>query len=500
LEPFHKTGEQGEPFVLGRILLRPITELLNRHPYRARLIFLLLVCTVPGVALAAMLLLRGDGWLALAALLVTSGVGYVLFGFSSGLRTDLHALSQMTEQIAARELAVVPRPNGPDEISNIARILAAVAADTAANSQYRQAIIQYAVDGILIVDEFDAITDFNPAAERIFGYTATGIIGQPIARLIPDPLQRQYKLISLGNEAIGRRADGSEFTLEVSSGQIRLERQRLYVLIVRDVTKRKQVELELQRAKDEAEAANRAKSAFLANMSHELRTPLNAIIGYSELMIEEADELDPESVRTDLERIQRAGRHLLGLISDILDISKIEAEKMELHPEQVQLVPFLADVQATLLPLAQQQGNQLVVHHTDAPARLFTDPTRLRQVLLNLLGNAIKFTEHGVVTLQVQRDHTDAADGVAWVQFDICDTGIGMSEAQLARLFQPFSQVDDSSTRRYGGTGLGLALSRHFCELMGGSIAVASTPGVGSTFTVRLPVQMHVHTVEAGQG
>jgi PAS domain S-box-containing protein len=386
----------------------------------------------------------------------------------------------------------------------VARSLADLAAEWALSGLYRQAIVEYAVDGIMIIDERDSITTFNPAAEHMFGYSAEEIVGQPVARLVPDPLHRQYKLISIGNEIIGRRKDGTVFPMDLSSGQLTLDRRRLYVVILRDATRRKQAEEELQRARDAAEAASRSKSTFLANMSHELRTPLNAIIGYSELLIEEAADVDRDSLESDLKRIHRAGAHLLGLISDILDISKIEAGKMDLRYEYFPLSPMLGDVELTVAPLAAQSGNRFEISYNGQPASLFADPVRVRQILVNLLGNACKFTDHGTITLrvyaiadfklQVADPNANAAREAtpsqqAAIVFEVADTGIGMTAEQLARLFQPFTQADDSTTRRYGGTGLGLALTRHFCQMMGGTVDVVSTPGKGSVFTVQLPLR-----------
>jgi signal transduction histidine kinase len=221
-------------------------------------------------------------------------------------------------------------------------------------------------------------------------------------------------------------------------------------------------------------------------MSHELRTPLNAIIGYSELLLEEAAEVERDELSADLERINRAGRHLLGLISDILDISKIEAGRMDLRNEAFPLAPLLDDVEAAVAPLLQRNHNQLVVRYSGEPAELYADQLKVRQILINLLGNAAKFTEGGVVTLHIWRQG-DGPPGES-VIFEVSDTGIGMAPEQLEQLFEPFAQADQTTTRRYGGTGLGLAITWRFCQMMGGTIAVESVVGEGSTFTVSLPL------------
>jgi signal transduction histidine kinase/DNA-binding response OmpR family regulator len=235
------------------------------------------------------------------------------------------------------------------------------------------------------------------------------------------------------------------------------------------------------------EIASQHKSAFLANMSHELRTPLNAIIGYSEMLQEDAADLNANELVPDLQKVNAAGKHLLELINSILDMSKIEAGKMELHFEDFDVAGVVSDIMAVIQPLADKNGNHLEASCDSSIGSMHADLTKVRQVLFNLLSNACKFTEHGRVALSVRRD--DAADG-AWLTFTVTDTGIGLSPEQLGRLFQEFSQADSATTRKYGGTGLGLALSRRLCRLMNGEITVASAPGHGSTFTVRLPVDV----------
>jgi signal transduction histidine kinase/CheY-like chemotaxis protein len=236
-----------------------------------------------------------------------------------------------------------------------------------------------------------------------------------------------------------------------------------------------------EEAAAEAQEANVAKGQFLANMSHELRTPLNAIIGYSEMLIEEAEDLGEDALTPDLQKIRTAGHHLLGLINDVLDLSKVEAGRMDVHLEPFGVQETLDGVLATVGPLLAQNGNRLVVHTDALPERLHSDPTKVRQILLNLLSNAAKFTRDGTVTL----DAGPRGDGLA---FAVRDTGIGMTPEQLAKLFQPFTQADASTTREYGGTGLGLAISRRFAELLGGDITVESAFGEGTTFTLTLPL------------
>src|SRR5499427_7934174 len=233
------------------------------------------------------------------------------------------------------------------------------------------------------------------------------------------------------------------------------------------------------------EMASEHKSAFLASMSHELRTPLNAIIGYSEMLYETAQDEGQEEFLPDLAKIRDAGRHLLGLINDILDLSKIEAGKMELYLEEVDLVPLVEEVRSIVEPLAAANGNRLDILCPPALGTLYTDRTKLKQSLLNLLSNAGKFTHEGRIWLEV-------SPAAGEISFIVSDTGIGMSEEQQGRLFQAFSQADASTTKQYGGTGLGLAITKHFCEMLGGRIAVESAPGQGSTFTITLPDRDHV--------
>ena len=254
-----------------------------------------------------------------------------------------------------------------------------------------------------------------------------------------------------------------------------------------DITEIKELQADLEKAREAADQANQAKSAFLANMSHELRTPMNAILGYSEMLIEEAEDLEQDDFIPDLKKINQAGAHLLALINDVLDLSKIEAGHMEAYAEDIDVGTLIDEVAATAQPLMGKNHNRLIIARGEGLGSAYQDLTKLRQSLFNLLSNAAKFTREGSVTLRIEREPRDGGD---WLVFAVSDTGIGIAEDKLEHIFKEFCQADNSTTRNYGGTGLGLAISRRFCRILGGDLTLQSVPGEGSTFTIRLPATL----------
>ncbi len=354
-------------------------------------------------------------------------------------------------------------------------------------------------NSVVITDAKGIVQWANEGFTRMTGYDASEIVGRH-----PDDVLAGEATTPESLEAKNRaRAEGRGFQQELRidhkdgrhlwvllDGQPMKDRDGTitgYVVVKTDITKRKEEEVELRRAQEAADQANQAKSSFLANMSHELRTPLNAIIGYTEMLIERAEFTGQGDSLPDLNKVEAAGNHLLGLINDVLDLSKIESGKMTLYLEDTPIPQMIDEVAATIQPLIARNANELIVEcPPDAPV-LHADVTKVRQTLFNLLSNAAKFTEEGMVRLRVgiQNEDTDPL-----VTFEVADTGIGMTEEQLGRLFQAFSQGDESTTRKFGGTGLGLVISRRFCQLMGGDITVTSEPGEGTTFTATIPLRV----------
>ncbi len=350
-------------------------------------------------------------------------------------------------------------------------------------------VIASMVESVIVLDGDAKIRSINAATTALLGFQEEELVGAAMDRVLVDDRQGQDSIVSsvcAHREKVYRTRTGEHVAVRFSNALLRDDDGRLngIVCVASDIRRDKEIERNLREAKELAEDASKAKSRFLANMSHELRTPLNAVIGYTELLMDEADERGFAGSVEDLRRIQSSGKHLLGLISDILDLSKVEAGKMELHLETFDVNDMLESVLNSVRPMIERKSIALKVEIPDKLGFIHADQTKIRQVLINLLGNAAKFTEKGEIRFAVRQG---LREGLQWVQFFISDTGIGMSESQIGQLFEAFTQPDASVARRYGGTGLGLALSRVFTEMMGGAITVRSAPGKGSAFKVELP-------------
>ena len=392
-----------------------------------------------------------------------------------------------------------------------------------------QISINQAGDTVFWITQDGNIFYVNDAACLSLGYTREELLMMTIHEINPDlPPEiwpdywdqiREFGSFTL--ESRHRSKDGKVFPVEITINSLVYNDQEYTCTFARDISERKHAEAELYQATLAAEAANEAKSSFLANMSHELRTPLNAIIGYSEILQEEFEDmaLEDEEILTDLKSITTAGRHLLTIIQDILDFSKIEAGKMDLDPQVFNVATLVQELASTIQPLVDKNTNSIRVDCSLNVGTMEADQTKVRQVLLNLLSNAAKFTHQGTIVLMVNRQESpfsimsgdgelsaQRSDGQSlgagepgWICFRVSDTGIGMTREQIDHIFQPFTQGDQSTTKRYGGTGLGLAISRRFCQMMGGDITVESEPGVGSTFIVDLPAGQVAGSLSMGQ-
>ena len=378
-----------------------------------------------------------------------------------------------------------------------------------------RALLDNMMDGVMTIDSNRIVKTFNPAAQHITGYLASEVVGNCVSQLACDVNKVTCELglwHFLGQEhehGVGKRhevqvtrKDGTRFPAEVSVGEMQVGDEWNYIVTLRDISEKKKSEAELhahrhqleklvrdrtidlQILREQAEQANRAKSAFLANMSHELRTPLNAIIGYSELLHEDAELLGAGELSRDLSKIFTSGHHLLRLINNVLDLSKVEAGKMEMRVERFDVATLVDDVASTVGMLVSNNNNQLVVHCEEGLGDMSADSLWVRQSILNLLSNAAKFTHNGTIKLNVRR--TESGDD-ATLFFTIADTGVGISSEQISVLFQPFQQAHGGVSLEYGGTGLGLTISRTLCRTMGGDIQVSSEEGVGSTFVISLP-------------
>ncbi len=354
-----------------------------------------------------------------------------------------------------------------------------------------RALIDTAVDGVIIIDAMGTVQDYNPACEKLFGYPAREIIGQNVKMLMPPPYQQEHdrylasyretgqrRIIGIGREVEGRRRDGSTFPMELSVGEAHQGDQQIFVGVIRDITARKAAESALKAAKEQAEAANQAKSLFLANMSHEIRTPMNAVLGYTQIIENDPDL--PEDHRQPLKAIRNAGDHLMELINDILDLSKIEAGAMELDIKDFDLGSLVDLISEIFEIRCKQKGLDWRVESRIDARAVRGDEGKLRQILINFLSNAVKFTDTGEIALRI----TQAANRY---RFEVTDTGPGITPDAKERIFEPFQQAEEGIIK--GGTGLGLAISKRYIDLMGGELGVQSQPGKEScfSFSVKLP-------------
>ena len=385
------------------------------------------------------------------------------------------------------------------------RIQQATLEEAVSRSRMREAIESIA-DGFCLFDMEDRLVECNQRYREIMNFGIPIMPGMTFESIMRGAAQAGLILDADGcheewlAERLARHRTPRENFVEHFRDDrwMRVSERRVWntgtVAIRTDITGLKQTEIELSKAIAEAEKAraiaeeaNSAKSAFLANMSHELRTPMNAIIGYSEMLLEDTQASKQDAFVIDLLKIHSSAVHLLALINEILDLSKIEAGKMDLFLEEIHLPSVINEVTNTVQPIVDKNGNKLSIQCSEIIPMIKADLIKLRQILLNLLSNAGKFTHGGEVTFTVMEEQTQ---GIDWIVFKVSDTGIGMSKEQVDKIFDAFTQADNSTTRKYGGTGLGLTITKRFCEMMGGSISVESVPAVGSVFIVKLPVDI----------
>jgi PAS domain S-box-containing protein len=445
-------------------------------------------------------------------MLAATAVILILFPrfFQNSIVAPLNALLDGVKKVNAGAHNVVVPIHYQDEIGFLANSFNGMVEQVADREErlakaeeYFRSLIENVSDLITIVDAAGVIRYESPMVQTLFGYAPEELIGHNVFDFIhPDDLPHvQEQFAHTLGESPDNQPRAVELRLRHKDGSWRIvesiARNLLHnpsvngvIINTRDVTERKRIEA-LQKEKEAAEEANRAKSQFLANMSHELRTPLNAIIGYSEMLEEEAKEIGQRALAEDLRRIYSSGKHLLGLINDILDLSKIEAGKMPLYLETFEVNALVQETINLIRPLIDKNQNRLTLHSMNGSGEMYSDMVKVRQILFNLLSNAAKFTSQGEITLEVGREAASAETNAEdWITLRVSDTGIGLSEEQIQQLFQPFVQGDTSTTRRFGGTGLGLAITKHFCQMLGGDIHASGEPGKGATFTVKLPARV----------
>jgi signal transduction histidine kinase len=517
----------GKAVVLGRQRLGAVSVGLSTAPLKAKIA----AVRNEGIAMGLAAAIVGT----LVALLLSRSITEPLKQMTAA--TQRLAKGDLSQKIAIDsndELAVLAGAfnSMTDQLRNLIESLEQQTEDLRHSEAKNRALLNAIPDLMFRFSQDGIFLDFKAPRGDSYLQSSQAWVGQPVSEVLPT------EVATLCLEYVERTLKTQD--IQIFEYELFVEEQRRnfearlvvsgeqeVLAIVRDITDAKLAQIELQKAKEEAEAANRAKSAFLASMSHELRTPLNGILGLSELLREDAEDLGYTDFVPDLQQIYDSGLHLLNLITDILDISKIEAGKMSLYLESFDISTLIVEVQKTVQPLIKKKTNTLEVHGAASLGTMHADRTKIKQLLLNLISNSAKFTENGRIVLSVTRESQGEENGNSkrdikvllangessvvssatldsasmpdagnddqtsdWVIFSVSDTGIGMTPEQAAKIFQPFVQADNSTTKKYGGTGLGLAICQRFCEMMGGNITVKSEVCVGSTFSFYLPARV----------